>query len=98
MVLKPPGAAQTPKTDPQNSGQTAFRYPDQVFYRLDTDLKLDFGFAAFVGPGSPGGMGFIGFGAMDVTKPYKFIGFGALGTTKPYKFIGLGDGLLARRA
>ena len=27
MVLKPPGAAQTPKTDPQNSGQTAFRYP-----------------------------------------------------------------------
>ena len=27
MVLKPPGAAQTPKTDPTNSGQTAFRYP-----------------------------------------------------------------------
>ena len=29
MVLKPPGAAQTPKTDPTNSGQTAFRYPDR---------------------------------------------------------------------
>ncbi len=28
MVLKLPGAAQTPKTDPQNSGQTAFRYPE----------------------------------------------------------------------
>ncbi len=27
MVLKPRGAAQTPKTDPQNSGQTAFGYP-----------------------------------------------------------------------
>ena len=27
MVLKPPGAAQTPKTDPTNSGQTAFRDP-----------------------------------------------------------------------
>ncbi len=27
MVLKPPGAAQTPKTDPTNSGQIAFRYP-----------------------------------------------------------------------
>ncbi len=31
MVFKPPGAAQTPKTDPQNSGQTAFRYPDKVW-------------------------------------------------------------------
>ncbi len=30
MVLKPPGAAQTPKTDPKNSGQTAFRYPVQI--------------------------------------------------------------------
>jgi hypothetical protein len=28
MVLKPPGAVETPRTDPQNSGQTAFRYPD----------------------------------------------------------------------
>ncbi len=28
--------------------------------------------------------GFIGFGAMDVTKPYKFIGFGAMDGTKPY--------------
>ncbi len=27
MALRPPGAAQTPKTDPKNSGQTAFRYP-----------------------------------------------------------------------
>jgi hypothetical protein len=27
MVLKPPEAAQTPKTDPTNSGQIAFRYP-----------------------------------------------------------------------
>ncbi len=31
-----------------------------------------------------------GFGAMDVTKPYKFIGFGAMDVTKPYKFIGFG--------
>ena len=44
---------------------------------------------------------FIGFGAMDVTKPYKFyrvwghvchqtytfIGFGAMDVTKPYQFI-----------
>ena len=30
MFLKPPGAAQTPKTDRQNSGQTAFRYPAEV--------------------------------------------------------------------
>ena len=28
MVSKPPGAAQTPKTDPNKSGQTAFRYPE----------------------------------------------------------------------
>ncbi len=35
-------------------------------------------------------LGFIGFGAMDVTKPYKFIGFGAMDATKPYEFIGLG--------
>ena len=27
MILKPPEAAQTPKTDPNKSGQTAFRYP-----------------------------------------------------------------------
>ncbi len=27
MVLKPPEAAQTSKTDPKHSGQTAFRYP-----------------------------------------------------------------------
>ncbi len=33
---------------------------------------------------------FIGFGAMDVTKPYKFIGFGAMDVTKPYRFIGFG--------
>ncbi len=26
-------------------------------------------------------MNFIGFGAMDVTKPYKFIGFGAMDVT-----------------
>ncbi len=31
---------------------------------------------------------FIRFGAMDVTKPYTFIGFGAMDVTKPYKFIG----------
>ena len=35
-------------------------------------------------------MKFIGFGAMDVPKPYKFIGFGAMEVTKPYKFIGFG--------
>ncbi len=27
MVIKPPGAAQAPNTDPKNAGQTAFRYP-----------------------------------------------------------------------
>ncbi len=32
----------------------------------------------------------IGFGAMDVTKPYKFIGFGAIDVTKPNKLIGFG--------
>jgi hypothetical protein len=32
MVLKPPGAAQTPKTDPNNSGQTAFRYPGSIAF------------------------------------------------------------------
>jgi hypothetical protein len=26
---------------------------------------------------------FIGFGAMDATKPYKFISFGAMDVTKP---------------
>ena len=39
---------------------------------------------------------FIGFGAMDVTKPwamdvtkpYKFIRFGAMDVTKPYELIG----------
>jgi hypothetical protein len=31
---------------------------------------------------------FIGFGAMDVTKPYEFIRFGAMDVTKPYEFIG----------
>ncbi len=42
---------------------------------------------------------FIGFGAMDVTKPYnfgamavtkphQFTGFGAMAVTKPYKFVG----------
>ncbi len=30
----------------------------------------------------------MGFGAMDVTKPYEFIGFGAMYVTKPYEFIG----------
>jgi hypothetical protein len=33
---------------------------------------------------------FIGFGAMDVTKPHEFIGFGAMDVTKPYAFIGSG--------
>ena len=50
-------------------------------------------------------MKFIGFGAMDVTEPYKFIafgdvhdpkpckfiGFGAMDVTKPYELIGFGD-------
>ncbi len=34
---------------------------------------------------------FIGFGAMDVTKPYEFTGFGAMDVTKPYEFIGFGE-------
>ena len=29
--------------------------------------------------------GFIGFGDMDVTKPYEFIGFGAMEATNPYE-------------
>ncbi len=33
---------------------------------------------------------FIGFGAMDVTKPHEFIGFGAMDVTKPYEFTGFG--------
>ncbi len=33
---------------------------------------------------------FVGFGAMDATKPYEFIGFGAMDATKPYEFIGFG--------
>ena len=40
---------------------------------------------------SPNLIKFIGFGAMDVTKPCKFMGFGAMDVTKPYKFIGFGD-------
>ncbi len=35
-------------------------------------------------------MNFIGFGAIDVTKPYAFIGFGAIDVTNPYEFIGFG--------
>ncbi len=35
-------------------------------------------------------MYFIGFGAMDVTKPYEFIGFGAMDVTRPYEFIRFG--------
>ena len=38
MVLKPPVVAQTPKTDPQNSGQTAFRYP--AFIKNDPMLRF----------------------------------------------------------
>ncbi len=35
---------------------------------------------------------FIGFGAVEVTKPYELIGFGAVEVTKPYEFIGLRPG------
>ncbi len=38
----------------------------------------------------PNPMIFIGFGAMDVTKPYEFKGFGVMAVTKPYEFIGFG--------
>ncbi len=31
---------------------------------------------------SPNPINFIGFGAMDVTKPYESISFGAMGVTK----------------
>ncbi len=30
---------------------------------------------------------FIGFGALDVTKPHEYIGFGDIHGPKPYKFI-----------
>ncbi len=33
----------------------------------------------------------MGFGAVDVAKPYKFIGFGDIHGPKPYKLIGFGD-------
>ncbi len=39
---------------------------------------------------APYGHESIGFGAMDVTKPYEFTGFGAMDVTKPYEFIGFG--------
>ena len=34
--------------------------------------------------------GFIGCGALDVTKPYEFIRFGAMYVTKTYELIGFG--------
>ncbi len=34
-----------------------------------------------------GPYGFIGFGAMDVTKSFKFIWFGDIHGSKPYEFI-----------
>ncbi len=39
---------------------------------------------------SPNHIKFIGFGAMDVAKPYEFIGIGAMGVAKPYQFIRFG--------
>ncbi len=38
------------------------------------------------GPSKP--YGFIGFGAMDVTKPYECIWLGDISDAKPYAFIG----------
>ncbi len=39
---------------------------------------------------------FIGFGAMDVSKPFKFIGVGAMEVYEMYRFLALAPGL--RRA
>ncbi len=38
---------------------------------------------------SPIVRGVFGFGAVDLTKPYKIIGFGAIDVTKPYKMVGV---------
>ncbi len=35
----------------------------------------------------------LGFGGIDVTKPYKFVGFGGIDVTKPYTFVGFGVAL-----
>ena len=46
--------------------------------------------AGLPGPNCPGrrpGQFETGFGATDVTKPYKFIGFGAMDVTKPNKLM-----------
>ena len=40
MVLKPPEAAQTPKTDPTSSGQIAFRYPVGDKIKKKNALKM----------------------------------------------------------
>ena len=39
---------------------------------------------------SPNPMNFIGFGTMDVTKPYAFIGCGAMDVTNPYESVRCG--------
>ena len=55
MVLKPPGAAQTPKTDPTKSGRTAFRYPAD-FERQKHDF-FELGVARSRGAPHSGGAG-----------------------------------------
>ncbi len=50
-------------------------------------LSVSYGSAS--GPSMPPNP--IGFGAIDVTKPYKFIGFGDIQGPKPCRFIGFGD-------
>ena len=88
MVLKPHGAAQTPKTDPKKSGQTAFRYPGVPEFVGHWGGTLSSGPLVARGPGEalPRATR-----APRPSKPYEFIGFGARDVTKPYKIILFGD-------
>ena len=79
MVLKPPGAAQTPKTDPKNparlpSGTQAFVGPDEPRG----------GHFDRVGQGGCSGAGCFRL-ADPPPKPNKLIGFGDIHGPKPYE-------------
>ncbi len=70
MVLKPPGAAQTPKTDPQKFRPDCLQVPRAIKPRSKHDKFIRLGAMKVTKPYK-----FIGFGATEATKPYKFIGF-----------------------
>ncbi len=54
-------------------------------------IWFEFRYAPSRGPGPIKEDKSIGFGSMDVTKPYKSIGFGSMDVTKPYKSIVFGS-------